>query len=77
MHLTDPMKAELHRIKKYVTETGFDTRYIRPLLQKEIFEEGSTFKSETYITENSKQLRTYKLRLENLLCETDLKEQVH
>ena len=77
MHLTNQMKAELGCMKEHITETGYNTRYIEPLLREEIFEEGSTFKSEMFITENAKQMRTYKLRLENLLCETDLKEQVH
>ena len=73
MHLTDQMKAELDRITKHTTGMGC----LRSSLRKEIFDGGLTFKSETFITENAEQLRTYKIRLENLLCETDLKEQVH
>ena len=73
MRLTDQMKAELDRIKKHTTGMGC----IRSSLRKEIFERSLTFKSEEFIIENARQLRIYKVRLENLLCETDLKERVH
>ena len=70
MHLTDQMKVELDRIKNHTTGMAS----IRPILRQEIFDGRLTFEGETFITENAKQLRSYKVRLENLLCETDLKE---
>ena len=73
MQLTDQMKAEIDSINEYVC--GMDP--IRPLLLKEIYERRLTLNDQKYITENTKQLTSHKIRLEDLLCETDLKERIH
>ena len=71
MQLTDKIKAEIDGITK-------QTHGIKPimsLLRKEIMKGRSI--NRKYIVENAKQLSSHKVRLENFLCETDLKAQVH
>ena len=70
MQLTDQMKAEIDGIKRYTT--GMEP--IRSLIQKEIYERRLTLDRAGYIIENAKHLSSHKVRLENLVCETDLKE---
>ena len=71
MQLTDQMKAEIEGIKKQTAE-------IKPILSivrnKRI--QGSPINWK-YIVEIAKQLSSHKVRLENFLCETDLKERDH
>ena len=73
MRLTNQMIAEIDGIQKYVDEMN----PMVPLLRKEILEKTFTLNSIKYIVENSEQLKTYKVRLENLLCETDSQERDH
>ena len=70
MQLTDQMKAEINGIKKHMDEI----QSFKPTIQKEILEGRLTPISGNYMVETSKQLSSHKVRLENLLCETDIKE---
>ena len=70
MQLTDQMKVEIDSINKYVCRLT----PIRKSLRKEIDERRLTLNSQMYIAENAEKLSSCKVRLENLLCETDLKE---
>ena len=72
MQLTDQMKAEFDGISKYVN--GMDS--FRTLIRKEIVGGRVTLNSQKYIAENAKQLSSHKVRLQNFLCETDLKEAI-
>ena len=67
------MKAEIDRIKKRVDAI----KPLLPLLREEICRKKLNPHSRTYITDEAKILSTSKVRLENLLCETDLKERDH
>ena len=72
MQLTDQMIAEFDGIEEYVLGlSSFRMSMLSEMIT------GLTPKSRKFITENSKQLSSYKVRLENLLCETDLKGHVH
>ena len=70
MQHTDQMRAEIESIKKYMN----GLKHIWQLLRKEIYEGQLTLNSQTFIVENAKELSSCKIRLENLLCETDLKD---
>ena len=75
MQLTDQMKAEIDGIKKYLD--GMNP--IRKSIKNEmlISMKVLTPKNLNYMAENKEYLGIFKVRLENLLCETDLKEQDH
>ena len=73
MQLTDQMKAEIGIISRYIT--GLDRA--RSSIRSEIMSGKLATTSQKYIIEKAKQLSTFKVRLENLLCETDLKERDH
>ena len=73
MQLTDQMKAEVCGISEYINGTV----PMRTLIRNEIWGRRLTPNSIKYITENTGILRVYKVRLENLLCETDLKDRDH
>ena len=73
MQLTDQMQAELDSIKKYMNEVT----PTRLLIKSEICMSRLTPISRTYMTENTNLLSSRKVRLENFLCETDLKERDH
>ena len=73
MQLTDQMKAEIDGITKYVNEM----RPLLPVLRKKILKRMLTPDNQKYIIESTKQLSTDRIRLESLLCETDLKERDH
>ena len=75
MQLTDQMHAEITSIAKYVR--GIDPK--GGLRQSEMCVGGLTSNSQKcrYINENSKRLSSHKVRLENLLCETDVKGRDH
>ena len=73
MRFTNQMIAEIDGIQKYVDEMN----PMVTLLRKEILEKTFTLNDIKYIVENSEQLKTYKVRLENLLCETDSQERDH
>ena len=73
MQLTDQMKAEIDSISKYV----IGTEPTRTLIRKDILGKRLTPNSKKFIIENVGILSDYKVKLENLLCETDLKERGH
>ena len=73
MQLTDQMKAEIGIISRYIN--GLDRA--RSSIRSEIMSGKLAATSKKYIIEKAKQLSTFKVRLENLLCETDLKERDH
>ena len=73
MQLTDQMKAEMDSISEYTDEMNS----MLLLLRKDIYKRGLTPKSRNYIAENTKLLSSHKVKLENFLCETDLKERDH
>ena len=70
MRLSDQMKIEMASIFMYVRRMD----PVRTSIRTEMVGQGLTPKIRKYVNENSKQLSSYKVRLENLLCETDLKE---
>ena len=70
MRLTEQMKAEIDSISKYITEIGPNL----PLLRSEILGGRLSSNGRIYIDVTAEQLSSHKVRLENLLCETDLKE---
>ena len=70
MRLSDQMKIELTSIIMDVQRMDS----VRTSIRTEMVGQGLTPKIRKYVNENSKQLSSYKVRLENLLCETDLKE---
>ena len=70
MRLSDQMKVEMATIFMFVQ--GMDP--VRTSIRAEMIGQGLTPKIRKYVDENSKQLSSYKVRLENLLSETDLKE---
>ena len=72
MQLTDQMKAEIDSISKYSTEMLFMVFPLRKDTQRAL-----TPNTQNYITKNTKQLSSCKVKLENFLCKTDLKEQDH
>ena len=73
MKLTTQMRAEIETIRKRVLQI-YDVRY-------KIYMEPMTETTAINIKQNSPaiiaELNPYKVRLENLLCETDIKEQAH
>ena len=75
MRLTNQMQAEINSIQTRVY--GIGNEVIKPMLI------GVALGNEGIETRDRKipaiiaELNAYKLRLENLLCETDLKEQAH
>ena len=74
MKLTDQMKAEIDSISKYVNGLAPS----RPFIRTELIRNGGlTPNSLKYITENAESLGSHRVRLENLLCETDSKDRVH
>ena len=78
MQLTDQMKAEVNRISKHINGMYPVLSSIRnELAMIGSYIQNCTPKIRKYITENTKVLCTYKVRLESLLCETDSKEQDH
>ena len=70
MRLSDQMKIEMASIFMYVRRMD----PVRTSIRTEMVGQGLTPEIREYVNENSKQLSSYKVRLENLLCETDLKE---
>ena len=71
MKLTTQMIAEIKTIR---TRAAHITQKMYP------FFDGTrniTFETKEFLDVSIQELTTYKVRLENLLCETDLKEQAH
>ena len=73
MQLTDQMKAEIDGMRKYLDRM----EPMRTFIRKESFTGILTPNTQIYIAENAEKLSTYKVRLENLLCETDSKGRDH
>ena len=73
MELTDQMEAEIDSIAEHTNEMY----PIASFIGRELDEGRLTLNSKKYIAENTKKLSSYKVRLENLLCKTDLKERGH
>ena len=69
MKLTTQMIAEIGTIELRYWHI---TQKVHPLLQ-----EKKTFETKEFIDASIQEMNTYKVRLENLLCETDIKEQAH
>ena len=76
MRLTNQMKAEIKSIQEY-----FDGSCHVPVMSCNVnVDVGGSIMPETMTLDKpgyAEKLKTHKIRLENLLCETDLKEQVH
>ena len=79
MRLTTQMKAELKNIDEYLERTK---PYPMFSMNLHLNKDGSLaptsgIKDAGYSDWIWPEMKTYKLRLDNLLCETDLKEQDH
>ena len=71
MRLTTQMKAE---IKTMHIRVDHILQKVYPFLEDT---RNITFETKEVLDASIQELTTYKVRLENLLCETDLKEQAH
>ena len=73
MHLTTQMQAEIGTIR---TRVGYIVDQVWHPLEKEMMRRGGC-NAEDKSTSHSiiAELDAYKVRLENILCETDIKEQ--
>ena len=71
MRLTTQMKAELDTFR---TRAGQINQEVCPFLDGR---RNITFETNELFDASIQEMNTYKVRLENLLCETDKKEQAH
>ena len=71
MRLTTQMIAEFETIRK---RAGHISKKVCPFLDGT---RNITFEANDLFDSSIQELTTYNVRLENLLCETDLKEQAH
>ena len=75
MHLTDQMLAEIETIQSRV---NFITSQVTIPLEAEMLRRGIYLKKDDDIVRTTiEELTPFKVRLENLLCKTDCKEQVY
>ena len=75
MHLTDQMLAETESIRSRV---DFITSKVWVPLEQEVMRRGLYFDEDEDIARATiAELSPYKVRLENILCETDCKEQAY
>ena len=64
------MKAEIGTIESRIRHI---TKKVYPFL----VQKNKTFETKEFFDANIQEMTAYKVRLENLICETDIKEQAH